>query len=118
MAALALLILPAFFLVKFGGACDSSQSLVWSSVDAACLAPLAYLVVRAFQSTTKRASLLVGPGVYITLGDVIIVRGEARFVPIASLTGIGEGKRVANKRREQPRARSHRARPGRTIRTR
>ena len=104
MAALALLILPAFFLVNFGGACDSSQSLVWSSVDAACRAPFAYVVVRAFQNTIKRASRLVAPGVYIALGDVIIalgdvtvVRGDqARFVPIASLAGIGEGKRVAN----------------------
>ena len=95
MAALALLILPAFFLVNFGEGCDPAQSLVWAFVDAACLAPSAYLVVRAVQSTTKRASLLVPPGVYITLCDVIIVRSDdARFVPIASLAGIGVPKKA------------------------
>lgn len=95
MASLALLILPGFFLVNFGEACDPRQSLVWAFADAACLAPTAYLVVRAIQGAMKRASMPIMPGVYITLADVILARSnEARFIPISLLAGVGTPKKA------------------------
>lgn len=95
LAALGLLLLPALFVLSLGEACAPSPSLAWVLVNAACLAPSSYLAFRMSQRARLRASLLVAPGVYITLCDVILVRGdEARFVPMAALAGISAPRKV------------------------